>query len=128
MFVSPAQLARSRELTLGVTALRSANGAGNTPIEQVLAIVSKDKNVSVRLLLSTSRCRQYTARTRQLAMYLAHVVYGQSLTEVGLAFRRDRTTVSYACAVIEDMRDDPAFDEDVSRLEQALQDMGSQHA
>lgn len=62
-----------------------------------------------------------TARARQLAMYLAHIVYGRSMKEIGQAFGRDRTTVSYACALIEDMRDDPHFDEEVSALERQLE-------
>lgn len=53
-------------------------------------------------------------------MYLAHVVFGASLAEIGLAFGRDRTTVSHACGLIEDLRDDPAFDADLERLEQVL--------
>jgi len=57
-------------------------------------------------------------------MYLSHVVLGQSLTAVGVAFGRDRTTVSYACALIEDMRDDPGFDDEVTRLERLLENTG----
>jgi chromosomal replication initiation ATPase DnaA len=53
-------------------------------------------------------------------MYLTHVVYGRSLAEVGAAFGRDRTTVSYACGLIEDQRDDPHFDREVDRLEAIL--------
>lgn len=58
-------------------------------------------------------------------MYLAHVMLGRSLSEVGQAFGRDRTTVSYACALIEDLREDPEFDAFVTRLEQKIDD---QHA
>jgi chromosomal replication initiation ATPase DnaA len=54
-------------------------------------------------------------------MYLAHVMLGESLTSVGLAFGRDRTTVSYACKLIEDLRDDPRFEAEVSALERELQ-------
>jgi chromosomal replication initiation ATPase DnaA len=46
---------------------------------------------------------------------------GESLTSVGLAFGRDRTTVSYACNLIEDLRDDPRFEAEVSALERELQ-------
>lgn len=61
------------------------------------------------------------ARARQLAMYLSHVVLGRTLSEIGEVFGRDRTTVSYACAVIEDMRDDPQFDDTVSGLERQIE-------
>jgi len=89
--------------------------------DEVIALVARQKNVPIRLLMHKSRSRLATARARQLAMYLAHVVFGRSLTEIGEAFGRDRTTVSYACMVIEDMRDNPQFDAEVCELEHALE-------
>lgn len=53
-------------------------------------------------------------------MYLAHVACGLNMTDVGACFGRDRTTVAHACAVIENCRDDPAFDRKLERLEQPL--------
>lgn len=53
-------------------------------------------------------------------MYLAHTGAGISLSEVGRIFTRDRTTVAHACAVVEDMRDDPDFDRCLAFLEMAL--------
>ena len=50
----------------------------------------------------------------------ADVVLGRLYHDVGRFFGRDRTTVSHACAVIEDLRDDPEFDAEVSRLERRL--------
>jgi chromosomal replication initiation ATPase DnaA len=79
-------------------------------LSDVLALVAREKHIPIRLLLHTSRCRADAARARHLAMYLAHVVKGISLTAIGSAFGRDRTTVSYACALIEDLRDNAAFD------------------
>lgn len=78
------------------------------------------------MIFNASRCRIGVARSRQLAMYLAHVVLGVSLTAIGAAFGRDRTTVSYACHLIEDMRDDPDFDAEVTDLEMQLQNAGSE--
>jgi len=54
-------------------------------------------------------------------MYLSHVMLGRTLAEVGEAFGRDRTTVSYACALMEDLRDDPRFDAEVADLEQQIE-------
>jgi len=48
------------------------------------------------------------------------VVLGRLYLDVGRFFGRDRTTVSYACALIEDMRDDAEFDAEVGRLERRL--------
>lgn len=87
----------------------------------VIALIANEKAVPIRLLTHPSRCRLDTARARQLAMYLAHVVLGCSLSEIGDVFGRDRTTVSHACAVIEDLRDDAAFDAEVAGLESQLE-------
>lgn len=50
------------------------------------------------------------ARIRQLAMYVAHVTLRLSMKDVGIGFGRDRTTVTHACHLIEDLRDDIEFD------------------
>jgi chromosomal replication initiation ATPase DnaA len=60
------------------------------------------------------------AFARQAAMYLAHVGFGLSLSEVGRLFGRDRRTVAHACALIEDQRDAAAFDRALDLLEGAL--------
>lgn len=88
---------------------------------RAIALVSREMAVPKSLLLHHSRCRAGAARARQVAMYLSHVALGQSLTSVGHAFHRDRTTVSHACGLVEDMRDDPAFDAEMDRLEQLIQ-------
>jgi hypothetical protein len=59
------------------------------------------------------------AFARQIAMYLAHVVFGLSMAEIGRAFGRDRTTVVHACHLIEDRRDEMRFDQLLDHLEQA---------
>jgi Bacterial dnaA protein helix-turn-helix len=53
-------------------------------------------------------------------MYLAHVTFRLSLTEVGRLFDRDRTTVAHACAVVEDLRDDQIIDRALTVLAAAL--------
>ncbi len=53
-------------------------------------------------------------------MYLAHVVFSLSLTEVGHLFARDRTTVAHACMIVEDRRDDRCFDRSLELLESAV--------
>lgn len=61
-----------------------------------------------------------TAFARQVAMYLAHVGCGLTLTEVGRLFARDRTTVAHACGLIEDRREEPPFDRALELLEGAM--------
>lgn len=82
-------------------------------VVQVFGIAGHD-------LRRTTRGRARVALARQVAMYLAHVGCGLSLTETGRLFGRDRTTVAHACGVIEDRRDDPVFDRALDLLEWAV--------
>jgi hypothetical protein len=75
--------------------------------------------VPVDELFATSRRSRTTAFARQSAMYLAHVAFGLSLSEVGRAFGRDRTTAAHACRLIEDRRDEPPVDALLGALEDA---------
>jgi hypothetical protein len=70
-------------------------------------------------LNAPTRRSPYAAFARQSAMYLAHVAFGLTYTEIGRGFRRDRTTAAYACRLVEDWRDDPAVDAVLSSLENA---------
>jgi chromosomal replication initiation ATPase DnaA len=76
--------------------------------------------VEIGDLGATTRGSPRAAFARQVAMYLAHVVCGLSLTEVGVLFGRDRTTVAHACNVVEDGRDDPELDRRLEHLERAI--------
>lgn len=89
---------------------------------RLLALVAAGRDVPTLLLLHPSRCGASVAEARQLAMYLMHVALRRSYAEVGAFFGRDRTTVSHACAHIEDLRDAPDFEAEVVRLEAALAD------
>ena len=71
-------------------------------------------------LWSETRGCPRVAFARQVAMYLAHVAWGLTLTEVGHVFSRDRTTVAHACGVVEDSRDDPVLDRSLELLEGVL--------
>ncbi len=57
---------------------------------------------------------------RQVAMYLAHVSCGLSLTEVGRMFDRDRTTVAHGCLKVEMRRDTAQFDKALDLLGWAI--------
>lgn len=82
-------------------------------VAQVFALPPAD-------LMRATRGRAGVALARQIAMYLAHVVEGQTLTDIGVRFRRDRTTVAHACRQVEARRDDPSFDRIVELLEWVL--------
>jgi len=94
---------------------------------RVIRVVAKAYRIPISLIINDSRCRANAAHARQVAMYLAHVVLGQSLTHVGAVFGRDRTTVSYACAQIEDLRDDAHFDAELCRLEAQIEGRAVPH-
>lgn len=82
--------------------------------------ISKVFMVAGTDLWSGTRGRPRVAFARQVAMYLAHVACGLTLTEVGQIFDRDRTTVAHACGLVEDLRDDPCFDRALELLEGVL--------
>ncbi|MEX1061079.1 MAG: helix-turn-helix domain-containing protein [Methyloceanibacter sp.] len=96
-------------------------GVGKTQLRQVIdPAVAAVFEVDVRALRASTRGSPRTAFARQVAMYLAHVVCGLSLTEVGTLFARDRTTVAHACSVVEDRRDESELDGKLEHLERAV--------
>jgi chromosomal replication initiation ATPase DnaA len=101
--------------------VRFASSDRFDPVAQVVdPVVAAVFDVPLCDLRATTRGSQRTAFARQVAMYLTHVVLGLSLTQVGSSFARDRTTVAHACAMIEDMRDDPVLDARLDHLERAI--------
>lgn len=94
---------------------RSALAAGAR--DRIVGVVARHFALDADTLTAPTRCAPHVARARQVAMYLAHVGYGLDFATVGRLFCRDRTTVSHACRVIEDLRDDPSFDSRIAVLE-----------
>ena len=76
--------------------------------------------IETGVLWAGSRGVRDIAFARQVAMYLAHVSCGMTLTDVGAMFGRDRTTVSHGCLKVEFHRDDPLFDRTLDLLGWAL--------
>jgi chromosomal replication initiation ATPase DnaA len=70
-------------------------------------------------LRAPTRRSRATAFARQIAMYVAHVAFGLTFTQVGRGFGRDRTTAAYACKVIEALREDWELDRALAELEHA---------
>lgn len=94
---------RSRQMRLAIElAVMSVFGVDHQSLERVSRGVAR------------------VALARQVAMYLAHVGCGLSMTAAGRLFSRDRTTVSHACLIVEDRRDDPMFDRALDLLEWAV--------
>jgi chromosomal replication initiation ATPase DnaA len=53
-------------------------------------------------------------------MYLANVLAGFGFAEIGALLGRDRSTVAYACARIEDLRDQADVENQIARIETQL--------
>lgn len=106
----PPQGGRRRRAARPMPALRPAIDAA------VVAAFGLDR-ASLR---HPSRGEARTAFARQIAMYVAHVGAGLTMTEVGRMFERDRTTVAHACRLVEDRRDDPRIGTIVDSVEAAL--------
>ena len=94
--------------------------------EAMIDITAALFNVSGRELRKSGRSSMGISRVRQVAMYVAHVVLRLNMADIGKAFGRDRTTVLYACHLIEDLRDDEEFDRIITMTERvALAAFGS---
>ncbi|MDE2112181.1 MAG: chromosomal replication initiator DnaA [Alphaproteobacteria bacterium] len=90
----------------------------------VQVTVSRVTGVALRDLFAQTRRPPKVALTRQIAMYLSHVVFEMSQTEVALGFGRDRSTVAYAFRRIEELREDPELDRTLEWLEAMLRRTG----
>lgn len=93
---------------------------GDSVCRSIEALVSTALGASLRDLRAGSRGKAPAAFARQTAMYLAHVHFGLSLSQVGRNFGRDRTTVAHACVCVESCRDDPGFERVLACIEAAL--------
>ena len=84
----------------------------------LVEMIVRLRRVALRDVLQGHRGVGNAALTRQMAMYLVHVVLSRPQDVVGLLFDRERTTVSHACSAIETLReDDPAIDAELARIE-----------
>ena len=102
-------------------AVPPAGEEGSTSLcRSIEATVSTALGIGLAELRANQRGRAAAAFARQTAMYLAHVHFGLTLSQVGRNFGRDRTTVAHACARIEDSRDDPKVESVLACLEAAL--------
>ncbi len=70
-----------------------------------LFVAGQVYGVPVEELRKPTRGRPHAARARQVAVHLAHRVFGLSHKQLAAEFRRDRTTVRHACQVIDGMRE-----------------------
>lgn len=86
----------------------------------ITQVVAFSTGVGADEIAAGGRSRSDAARARQIAMYLAHTALSWPLWRVGQAFGRDRTTAGHACGIVEELRDDPLFDDRLEALETCL--------
>ena len=79
--------------------------------------VARDFGLQMPALFASTRGAPREAFARQVSMYLADTGFELSLETIGRVFDRDRTTVSHACHVVEDGRDDIWLDCRLEALE-----------
>lgn len=101
---------------------RQINGPSPVPsirpiIDLLVALVFA---VDMRDLRAKKRGSPRVAFARQVSMYLAHIACSLSLTEVGILYGRERSTVAHACCLVEDRRDDSELDLKLEYLERAI--------
>jgi chromosomal replication initiation ATPase DnaA len=88
----------------------------------IVAAVAIELGIQATQVFAKYKGPSHISFARQVSMYLMHVVFQINLSRVARAFGRDRSTVSHACNVIEDCREDNEFDEKMMGLEIFLQD------
>jgi chromosomal replication initiation ATPase DnaA len=104
----------------GIGARVATGLAGDRLAARVIDLVAETRCVTREEILGLRRSKEVAA-ARQLAMYLVHTLLGRSYLEVAQLFGRDRTTIAYACARIEDSREDrTAFEAEVTAIEAAV--------
>jgi len=100
-----------------VPSSQSPQRAADHILQHVTLCVARDFRVDPGILTSPRRGGPRVAFARQVAMYLAHVGFALSFASIGRMFGRDRTTVSHACRVVEDRRDENWLDRRLIALE-----------
>jgi hypothetical protein len=79
--------------------------------------VARDFGLEATAFFAPTRGAPRVAFARQVAMYLANTTFELSFETISWVFDRDRTTVSHACRLVEDGRDDIWLDCRLAALE-----------
>jgi len=84
-------------------------------------MVASSFNLPAQTLFVLTRQNSRATRARQISIYLMHTALSFPLSKIASIYDKDRTTVGYACRVIEDLRDKPAFDDRIIELENTIE-------
>lgn len=92
------------------------------PIVAAILLVAAELGVDPAAIVARPHGSDAVVLARQMAAYLCAVSLEiASATKLAPAFSRHRSTIDRARQLIEDRRDDPVFDERLSRMEMRLQ-------
>lgn len=86
----------------------------------VIKLVATLEKTDPGAMRKSSRGKADICLARQMAMYLMHTVFSCSYHQVADYFGRDRTTISHACRLVEDLRDNQDFDKRLEAMENLL--------
>ena len=86
----------------------------------VVSAVAMEFSVPEFVLTSRLKGSHQVSYARQIAMYLMRCIYGSTKQRIADIFERHYTTVSHACNLIEEHREDPVLDEKLLNLENFL--------
>ncbi|MEM9329954.1 MAG: helix-turn-helix domain-containing protein [Pseudomonadota bacterium] len=89
-------------------------------IRATIQIVAVAFELDPDALLKPQRGSAKIARSRQVSCYLLHTSLSLPLVEIGKIFGKDRTTIGHACRLVEDLRDEPSFDDRIVELEKTI--------
>ena len=92
---------------------------------RVEAAVALTFAVPLDELRAASRSRADSAFARQVVMYIARIALGLPDGVASRVCRRDRRTVAHACAVVEQRREDPAFNHMLHLLEELCREIAA---
>ncbi len=110
--------ALERELANGSSSARRREGVRDVELVAVVVqLVAAYTGTGAAEIAATGRRSAEVARARQMAMYLVHTSCEWTLARVAAAFGRDRSTISYACRRVEDLREDAGYDVGLVQLE-----------
>lgn len=86
------------------------------------SLVALATDIPAQDIAARRRSTLAATRARQITIYLAHVGLAWPLWRVAAAFNRDRTTAGHAIRIVEELRDDPSFDGQMTGLEACLRE------
>ena len=86
----------------------------------IVAEVSAEFSVPEAGIFGAQKGKSEISYGRQIAMYLMHCILGTTKSRIAQVFGRHFSTVSHACKLIEEHRDDPVLDQKLIGLENRL--------